>query len=195
MNVPPNDVPVGVDFDEIRDYDFDPGCIFWVNDPDSRLDRRVMLVVYKCDSSVACLSFCAQPPNRHGHWRVHDRGRRRRQRQMPHASTLEIVLQNEDEQRFNVSPAIWVNTAEIWNVPWEVEVAILGHATSATLYALGKAMQNQFRQRMNSMHRSRAARVNLSTRFRGGHGTRRRVMVDDEGAWADYRPAARNRRW
>lgn len=148
MQVDDNDQSLHEGYKRIGFTNVRPGLIIHVSDEKSRLDRRVMLVLRKSTMSFMCLTFCSHwpPPSPEDHWRVCEEGKAKAPGEDPKMQPLEIVLQPHGRASPKVSPegGVTINIQDIWNVENEVNVKVLGEATSSSLPSLAKAVKQRF---------------------------------------------------
>ena len=132
----------------IKDEMVGPGCIFYVSDPDSNLDTRVLLCLRSCRSGCRCLNFCLHESfiQSQGHWRVCEANDIDSQNDYLNFKPLEVILQPYGLRGPTVAPQmdITIDIDEVWNVKDEVVVKIIGHATLDSFQALIDAVNNQF---------------------------------------------------
>lgn len=140
--------------------DLKPGKIIYVSDDptsdvQSRLDRRVMLILRNRPTSVTCLSFCQhfpEPADPTDHWRVCTRGITEESSENGSMTSLEVVLRPYGPTNtpvFSPLPNTTINVQDTWNVETGVRVVMLGYVEPASMRALVKEVKKLFSQSLD----------------------------------------------
>ena len=137
-----------------------PGKIIYVSDDptsdvQSRLDRRIMVVLRNRPTSVTCLSFCQhhpEPADPADHWHVCAKSSSPEADENNGMTTLQVVLRPYGPiatSEFSPQPNTTINVQDMWNVETGVRVAMLGYVKPASMRELVKVVKELFLQSLD----------------------------------------------